>query len=58
MVHSAAPVFAREPKGTTNLFGAAPISPMYEAIPVIVPALFVIGVVGALIYDRSHRNAE
>ena len=43
---------------TTNLFGAAPIPPMYEAIPVIVPALFVIGVVGALIYDRSHRNAE
>lgn len=31
---------------------------MYEAIPVIVPALFVIGVVGALFYDRSRRNAE
>ena len=45
-------------RGTTNLFGDAPTRHMYEAIPVIVPALFVIGVVGALIYDRSHRNAE
>ena len=47
-----------EPKGITNLFGAASTRHMYEAIPVIVPALFVIGVVGALIYGRSHRNTE
>jgi hypothetical protein len=47
-----------EPIGTTNLFSTAPIPLMYEAIPVIVPVLFVIGVVGALVYDRSHRNAE
>ena len=32
--------------------------PMYEAIPVVVPILFIIGIVGALFYDRSRQNAE
>lgn len=29
---------------------------MYEAIPVIVPILFVIGTVGALVYERARKE--
>lgn len=29
---------------------------MYEAIPIIVPILFVIGTVGALVYDRGRKE--
>ncbi len=31
---------------------------MYDAIPIIVPILFVIGTVGALVYERAQRNGE
>lgn len=31
---------------------------MYDAIPVIVPIMFVIGIVGALAYERSRRTKK
>ena len=31
------------------------IQAMYDAIPVIVPIMFVIGIVGALAYERKHK---
>ncbi len=34
------------------------ITLVYDAIPIIVPVLFVIGTVGALVYERAQRNSE
>lgn len=31
---------------------------MYDAIPVIVPIMFVIGIVGALVYERSRKTKK
>lgn len=29
--------------------------PMYDAIPVIAPIMFAVGIVGALVYERSRK---
>ena len=46
------------PRGQPIYPRCCPLSSLYEAIPIIVPILFVIGIVGALVYERAQRGSE
>lgn len=50
------PTLWEEPIIVNNLFPKIHRTVVYDAIPIIVPILFVIGTVGALVYDRANKE--